>query len=675
MKITQVRRLASLAGLSLLAASSVSLVLGAAPAFAASESGTHGSNTVTLTTTANSEIDTFGNVNASTLTATSYDVDVAGTGFTPAGTGIQIVECPGNAGQTNPAAADYIDGSGCLVSQTGDTSAQSNASGAFSGHDYSVTEINGPSASTSCNYQNVVPAGEPNAGASECALYVGTQVSDLSQPHVLLQIDFPTPPGAAKPPVLVTPDAVSVQEGNSASGNVLTGVTGNTGSAACAHPCDSNSSTETVNAVSSTPVVAPTEGVVTINANGSFTYTPNTFPPSQTYPVTDTFTVAGPTAGLTGDSPATSTAGNNVVVNVSITAPPPGLKTFTTNAVTSQATTVALGNVRGIKVGDTLAFTGITGGPYIVSGVDPLANAAPYQTVTFSPGLAAAAPAGTTVADSTATETPAAGPFPGNGQSLNQIIQIPLTGGSLTMTQDPASPTDILVNQSDAVDAANEPCGFAATAAGYQLTGQPIFACGALTPVTVINATGTSAQWSVTATLTDFLDGTLAATHTTVASAEGVCDIPANYSRDCIPAGNLQWGPVAAVAQDLVPGDVGTVTAGNELPDVPYTAAAVCTQAGLTAVDCQNNAVSVGAIGTTAGGGWVSSTLHTDAIAPAATWYNTNTNATVPETLCSSPTTLSGGTFDCGANLEVAVPASVAADSSPFNATMILTLS
>jgi len=45
------------------------------------------------------------------------------------------------------------------------------------------------------------------------------------------------------------------------------------------------------------------------------------------------------------------------------------------------------------------------------------------------------------------------------------------------------------------------------------------------------------------------------------------------------------------------------------------------------------------------------------------------------ETLCSAAAGTSGGTFACGAFLELAVPASTAANHSPFTATLTLTLS
>jgi len=53
---------------------------------------------------------------------------------------------------------------------------------------------------------------------------------------------------------------------------------------------------------------------------------------------------------------------------------------------------------------------------------------------------------------------------------------------------------------------------------------------------------------------------------------------------------------------------------------------------------------------------------------------NPGLNGPPPATLCSAAAGTSGGTFECGANLEVAVPASAAATNSPYKATLTLTL-
>jgi hypothetical protein len=162
-----------------------------------------------------------------------------------------------------------------------------------------------------------------------------------------------------------------------------------------------------------------------------------------------------------------------------------------------------------------------------------------------------------------------------------------------------------------------------------------------MTPVKVTNARGSDAGWTLTGQVSDFLDPAVGPTTT--------CDTPATYSNHCIPGGNLSWGPLAAVAHDVVPGDVAQVAAGPAVAPPSVLAAVLASSGPLAGHKLQANPVAEPS--PTAG-------LHTSA-----------------QTLCSAASTTSGGTFECGANLVVAVPASAFAPGAPgYQATLTLTL-
>jgi hypothetical protein len=181
---------------------------------------------------------------------------------------------------------------------------------------------------------------------------------------------------------------------------------------------------------------------------------------------------------------------------------------------------------------------------------------------------------------------------------------VPVYGADLVMSQ-AASPVPLLVTLDKTLS------GTACTGPAVTLNGQPQKACGNLSQVTVVNARGSEAGWTLSGQLTgDFLDP--------VAPVGSSCDASANYNLHCIPGDNLDWTPAAAVAHTVVAGDVAHVTAGGV---------------------------------TTTG-------LHDSA-----------------QTLCGAATTTSGGTFHCDAALAVTVPASAFAPGADgFRATLTLTL-
>ena len=171
---------------------------------------------------------------------------------------------------------------------------------------------------------------------------------------------------------------------------------------------------------------------------------------------------------------------------------------------------------------------------------------------------------------------------------LDQVVQVQVIGATMTMKQAGA-----LINL-----------------APITLNGQPQGTQGALNGMTVTNARGTDAGWSVTGQMTtDFSDGV----------GDGVCPAtdPTTWDNHCIPGANLGWFPSASVAHVQIPGDVASVTPGGSV--TPF-------QPGLGSA----------------------------------------------QVLCSSPNNHSGGTFSCGGGVALAIPASAAAGT--YSGTLTLTL-
>lgn len=216
---------------------------------------------------------------------------------------------------------------------------------------------------------------------------------------------------------------------------------------------------------------------------------------------------------------------------------------------------------------------------------------------------------------------------------LKQIVVVPVTGADLGMYQDGTPPV---------IDTLGHTLvGTSCSGPAVTLNGKPQNACGVMAPVKVVNARGGDAGWSLTGQISDFLDAAVPPTTT--------CDTPGTFSSHCIPGGNLSWGPVAGVAHDVVPGDVAQVKPGNSVA-VPAVQAAVLQASGPLA-------------GTTLQANPVVEPSPAGGLRAAA------------QTLCSAASLTSGGTFECGANLIVAVPASAFAPGAPgYQATLTLTL-
>ena len=131
--------------------------------------------------------------------------------------------------------------------------------------------------------------------------------------------------------------------------------------------------------------------------------------------------------------------------------------------------------------------------------------------------------------------------------NLNQLILLPVTPGQIILSQASSLPTDVLGSSFCA----------GGTTPGIVLNGQEQTVCGAISPMTVTNATGLDSGWTLTGETTDFVDPADANNATL-----NNCDTTATYNNHCIPGGNLAWSPVSAVAQNIVPGDTAQVTPG-----------------------------------------------------------------------------------------------------------------
>ena len=221
--------------------------------------------------------------------------------------------------------------------------------------------------------------------------------------------------------------------------------------------------------------------------------------------------------------------------------------------------------------------------------------------------------------------------------SLNQAIILPVTAGSIVLTQGSGLPLDFL---------GSSLCAPGGAVPGITLNGNVQAACGAVSPVTITNASGLDSGWTLTGQVTDFNDP----------AAPGLtCDSTSSYSNHCIPGGNLAWEPAAAVASSIVPGDTAQVAAGGIILPFAPISPTVSLNPILQGSSVQPNPV----------------------VEPAPN----DGLQHLPQTMCSTLSGQSGGTFICAAGLELLVPASVAEPAvgpfgvPAFQATLTVTLS
>jgi hypothetical protein len=186
------------------------------------------------------------------------------------------------------------------------------------------------------------------------------------------------------------------------------------------------------------------------------------------------------------------------------------------------------------------------------------------------------------------------------------------------------------------------------------LNGREQVSTGALNTLTVTNARGSAAAWSVTAYATDIgaaggptftpLPGVTVPLCSNAGAGPFVAnpDLAKTIASDrlCIPGDNLGWNPAAGIAHNEIPGDVAQVVAG--------TASAADSAAWLAALVTASNAADP-AVGVDGLGGLLGA-----------------------KTLCSAPVNHSGGTFTCNAALYLGVPAS--AGAGQYTGGIVLTL-
>ena len=134
--------------------------------------------------------------------------------------------------------------------------------------------------------------------------------------------------------------------------------------------------------------------------------------------------------------------------------------------------------------------------------------------------------------------------------SLRQVVILPVLPSTLSMSDAAAYGNPSF---SQAV-LGGHLVGTTCTPGFVQLNGQPQTACGALNPITIVNARGTDAKWDITAQVTDFVDGTRgpgdvctgAPGQNNVSPLASPNNIgQATKDNHCIPGDNLGWVPLA----------------------------------------------------------------------------------------------------------------------------------
>ncbi len=236
--------------------------------------------------------------------------------------------------------------------------------------------------------------------------------------------------------------------------------------------------------------------------------------------------------------------------------------------------------------------------------------------------------------------------------NLKQVLLLPVLPSTLSMSDAPAygNPSFSTAVLGGVVS------GSSCVPGPITLNGQPQQACGALNPITVVNARGTDAQWAITAQVTDFIDGTRGPTDTCGSGAtKNITQSPKD--NHCIPGDNLGWVPLAQITHGAVPGDTAAIVAGGVILPSPAVAQ--------TPPAFPPNPLGI--------------RQNTNNVTDPFSILNLTTPGPglhdVAQTLCSSPVNQSGGTFQCDAGLILAVPASTAAAFTPgYTATLTLTL-
>lgn len=616
-----------------------------------------------------------------TDTATQYEGYAVTLGALPAGTFtggsiIEAVECSGTVA-TPPADASSCDG------VTG-TTYHANADGSFSGGTYQIYLVGVHGYAFQNSGGVVIDASGHNPGV----IFLGDDLTDFTQPKTFANFSI----GIYGRIVAQTssPKASATSTVTSQSPSTLNAAAG-------APTVDSAQVPMTFTGFSVTTPPAPANGSASCTTAGVCTYSPNaTFtgsPTTDTYGVTATATAGGAAVPIPS---VTETVPLNHPLAPSLN-PTPNPASATSNAsgttvtITPQATAVdSGGNPEPISA----VTAGATANGY---GTVSCAATSPY-TCTYTVGTAPAAGGtdtfpltatadGLTSAPKTVTVNipasfqPACDVTTTPSCNLNQIVNIPVTAGDLTMGQNSGLPVDSLGATLTSAGACSGPA--------LKLNGQPQYACGNMAPITVINARGTDAGWDLSGQITDFIDsGKVTPTSLTpvsgvtpVGTLNSSCDSVANYNNHCIPGNNAGWIPAASVAQNMVPGDVAEVAPGANLNAPGLIAPSTAT--GILGGNCGtfvagSNAGTYYTTTNSAGAPAVAPCVVQPSAQTYPNYIPTNLSAglhSAAQSLCDSSEATAtvngentsiaaghaGGTFVCGAELVVAVPASAAA--------------
>lgn len=177
------------------------------------------------------------------------------------------------------------------------------------------------------------------------------------------------------------------------------------------------------------------------------------------------------------------------------------------------------------------------------------------------------------------------------------------------------------------------------------LNGDPQASTGSLQDITVTNARGSAAGWSVSGFVTDLgapggptivlPTGQEVPACSPAGSLNGAFGGGTTPNRLCIPGDNMGWAPSASIAHDVIFGDVAQVASGPA-----------------DATDAAN---------------WLS-----QLITAGAAGVNGIGGLQEVNELCSAPVDRSGGTFACDAALFLGVPAS--AGAGVYTGGLVLTL-
>jgi hypothetical protein len=229
--------------------------------------------------------------------------------------------------------------------------------------------------------------------------------------------------------------------------------------------------------------------------------------------------------------------------------------------------------------------------------------------------------------------------------SNSATVSITILANSCTATSAACSLTEIVVQPVIGTTMTLDKVAGLVVMSPVILNGQAQASSGTLQNLTVTNARGTAAAWSLSGFVTDLgaaggptitlPTGQTIPACSNAGSLGGVLGGGNVAHRLCIPGDNMGWSPVASIAHNIIFGDVASVAAG------PADAA--------DAASWLSQLVAAGASGVNGIGGLQE-----------------------VNTLCSSPTDHSGGTFACDASLFLGVPASAGAGT--YTGGLVLTL-